>query len=806
MATLWQDVRYSARRLVAAPGFSLLAILTLALGIGANTAIFSVVQAILLRPLPYPQAERLVFLTEWSEQVPEMSFSVANLKDVRDRNTVFESLVGYNGAEFVLTEAGGEPERLRGRQASSGLFATLDRPLLLGRGFSPEEDQPGAAPVAVLSEGFWERRFGRDPGVIGRALDLSGVSFTVIGVMPSDLHGSWKTVDVYTPLLRLEDQIGGEQNRGNHPGIYVIARMKPGATVEGARAEIKGIATTLSQQHPNSNARQSMTLEPLHEALVGELRPALLLLLGAVLCVLLIACANVANLLLARAAGRIREVAVRQALGAKRGRLLRQLLTESLLLSLAGGVCGVVFAFWGLRLLRASLPAGVPRADEIGLDASVLLATLGLAFLTGLGFGIVPALRLSTAQLSEPLREGGRGTPGPGHRRLRDSLVVIEVSLALVLLVGAGLLLRSFLHVLSADAGFRADGVISAAVPLPQARYDTPEKKAAFAARLVELLRALPQIQAAALVNPLLGGWQSSFSVEGRPEAAPGQMPSADITRVTPGYFEAMGVRHLEGRLFDDRDTQGAPPVAVVDETFARTYWPQGSALGKRIKFGHLSNDSPWLEIVGVVAHVKNYGVDEESRVELYLAYAQNPAGSSATIVARADGDPGPLAGPLRQALRTADPLIPAYSVRTLTELVAERTAQRRLAVLLISVFAGLALLLAAIGIYGVMSYAVAQRTSEIGIRMALGAEREHILSMVLRQGAVIAASGVGIGLVVALGLARLLTSLLFQTSAADPSTFAVVPLLLLGVAALACYLPARRATRVDPLVALRYE
>jgi putative ABC transport system permease protein len=806
METLWHDVRYAVRRLGATPGFSLLAAVTLALGIGANTAIFSVIHAILLRPLPYPQAERLVFLTEWSEQVPEMSFSVANLKDLRDRNGVFESLVGYNSAELVLTEPGGEPERLRGRQASSGLFATLGRPLLLGRGFTADEDRPGAEPVAVLSEGLWERRFGRDPGVLGRALELSGVSFRVIGVMPGDLHASWKAIDVYTPLLRLEDRIGGEENRGNHPGLYVIARLRPRVTVEAARAEVRGIATSLAQEHPDSNARQSMTLEPLHDPLVGELRPALLLLLGAVLCVLLIACANVANLLLARAADRVREVAVRQALGAKRARLLRQLLTESLLLSLCGGALGVAFAFGGLRLLLASLPDGVPRADEIGLDGPVLLATLAVALLTGLGFGIAPGLRLASAGLSEPLREGGRGTPGPGHRRLRDGLVVAEVSLALVLLVGAGLLLRSFFRVLSADAGFRAEGVITAAVPLPQARYDTPESKCAFASRLAEELRRIPRVEAVGLANPLLGGWQSSFHVEGRPEAAPGERPSADITRVTPGYFEAMGVRHLEGRLFEDRDRQGAPTVAIVDESFARTYWPQESPLGQRLRFGSLSDDGPWLAVVGVVGHVKNYGVDQQSRVEVYLPYLQNPAGSALTIVARTSADPAGLAAGLRQALRAADPLVPAHSLRTLGELVAERTAQRRLAVLLISVFAGLALLLAAIGIYGVMSYAVAQRTSEIGIRMALGAEREHILGMVLRHGALMAASGVALGLVAALALARLLTSLLFETSAADPPTFSLVPLLLLGVAALACYLPARRATRVDPLVALRCE
>ncbi len=806
METLWHDFRYAFRRLVAAPAFSLLAILTLALGIGANTAIFSVIHAILLRPLPYPDADRLVLLTEWSEQVPEMSFSVANLKDVRERAKAIESLVGYQGAEFVFADGAGEPERVRGRRVTSGLVATLGKPPIAGRSFTPVEDQPGGERVALLGEGFWERRFGRDPGVVGRSLSLSGETFTVIGVLPGTLHGSWKQVDVFTSLLRLEETMGGEKNRGNHPGIYVVGRLAPAASVEQARTEIKHIAGRLAEEYPNSNARQSMTLESLREAYVGDLRPALLILLGAVLCVLLIACANVANLLLARAASRTREVAVRQALGATRGRLVRQLLTESVLLSVSGGALGVVFAFWGLRLLVASLPDGVPRAEEIGIDSPVLLATLAIAVLTGIAFGLAPAFSLARTRLSEPMREGGRGSAGPGHRRLRDGLVMAEVALALVLLVGAGLLLRSFVHVLQADAGFRPEGVLTASVPLPQARYDTPEKKIQFADRFVQALASTPGVESAALANPLLGGWQSSFNVEGRPEALPGQRPSADVTRATPAYFATMGVRILAGRIFTENDTAKAPRVAIVDETFARTFWPNASALGGRIKFGDLKNDDPWMEIVGVVAHVKNYGVDETSRVEVYLPYAQSPAGSQPTILLRTEADPGAFASGLRQALKAADPLIPAYEVRTLEEVASEGTAQRRLTVALISVFAGLALVLAAIGIYGVMSYAVAQRTSEIGIRMALGAEREHILGMVLRHGALLASTGVAVGLVAALGLARLLTSLLFQISANDPPTFGVVPLLLLAVAALACYLPARRATRVDPLVALRYE
>ncbi|HEX6739601.1 MAG TPA: ABC transporter permease, partial [Vicinamibacteria bacterium] len=663
----------------------------------------------------------------------------------------------------------------------------------------------------------WERRFGRDPAILGRKLMLSGESFTVIGVMPRSLHGAWRNMEVFTPLLRLEDRIGGENNRGNHPGIYVLARLKPGVTVEAARTDIVSIAKQLAERHPQSNARQSMTVERLLDAFVGDLRPALMLLLGAVAFVLLIACANVANLLLARSTERGREIALRMALGGERRRLLRQLLTESVLLSLMAGVLGVLLAFWGVRGLVASLPANVPRADEIGLDGRVLGFTLLVSIVTGLVFGIAPAWRTLRTDMHDTLKEGGRGMVGPGGHGLRNSLVVAEVSLSLILLVGAGLLLRSFYKVVQADPGFREGGVLTASIPLPQTRFasgrsgggqqnpDHP-RRAAVMEQLMEKLRAVPGVSSAAATLPLLGGWQSGFSVEGEPEAPPGQLPSADIARVSPGYFKAMGVRVIQGRVFDERDRSDAPLVCMVDETFVKAHWPQESPLGKRVKFGQLSNaENPWMEVVGVVAHVKNYGVDEDSRVELYLPFLQNSA-SGFTVLLRSDGDAAALTTALRAAVRAVDPELPVYQVRTLAEIVSERTAQRRLAVLLISVFAAIALALAGVGIYGVMSYAVTQRTQEIGIRMALGAEREHIVRMVLRSGTLMALSGVAIGLVAALGLARLMTSLLFQTSAADPPTFSVVPLLLLGVALAACYLPARRAMKVDPIVALRYE
>jgi putative ABC transport system permease protein len=806
MENLWRDIQYGARMLRKSKGFTAIAVLTLALGIGANTAVFSVVNAVLLKPLPYGASDRLVFLTEWSEQVPNMSFSMANFKDVRDRNRVFDSVFGYNSTSVILTGEGAEPERLNLRQVTSGMFETLQKPPLLGRAFTAEDDKPGAPPVILLSEGLWERRFARDPGVVGRSLTLSGESFAVIGVMPGSFHGSWKTTDGFAPLLRLEDRLGGEAQRGNHPGIYVVGRMKDGLRVEDARSDIKALARRLTEEHPKSNARQSMTVESMIDAVAGELKPALMMLLGAVFLVLLIACANVANLLLSRAADRQKEVALRMAVGGGRARLIRQLLTESVLLSSLGGLVGIGLGFAGVTALVASLPTNVPRADEIGVDLTVLAFTAVVAVLTGLVFGMAPAWKISKADMNETLKENGRGTATPGQHRLRNGLVVAEISIALLLLVGAGLLLRSFYRVIEADTGVRSQGVLTASLPLPQSRFATPESRAALVERVLEKAKASPGVRTASATLPLLGGWQSSFMVEGRPEPLPGQRPSADTTRVTPDYFKAMGVRLIEGRAFEPTDRIGTTPVCMIDETFAKAHFPGESPLGKRVKFGRPDDmTSPWMEIVGVTAHVKNYGVDQPSRVEIYMPYYQNNS-SQPTIVLETAGDPAALAAGLREAVRSVDPEIPLFAVRTLDEIISSQAAPRRLAVVLISVFAGVALLLAAIGIYGVMSYAVTLRTTEIGIRMALGAERDDISKMVLRFGVKMSFIGVAVGLVAAFGIARTMAGLLFQTSVTDPPTFSIVPLLLMGVAVVASYVPARRATRVDPLVALRSE
>jgi len=586
----------------------------------------------------------------------------------------------------------------------------------------------------------------------------------------------------------------------------VVGRIKTGITVEEARNDVKALAKRLTEEHPMSNARQSMTVEPMLNAVVGDLRPAVLLLLGAVVLVLLIACANVANLLLARAADRQKEMALRMAVGGNRGRLIRQLLTESVLLSTLGGVVGIGLGYAGVRGLVASLPAGVPRADEISVNGAVLLFTAVVAVVTGLVFGMAPAWKVSSADMNETLKENGRGTATPGQHRLRNSLVIAEISLALILLVGAGLLLRSFFRVIEADAGVRTAGVLAVNVPLPDSRYAPPETKVAFIEPLLEKLKATPGVRSAAITFPLLGGNQNSFNVEGRPEPPPGQRPSTDVTRVTSDYFKTMGLRVIEGRIIEPADRANTPAVCVIDETFARTYWPGESAIGKRVKFGSLNDpEPPWMQVVGVVGHVKNYGVDQPSRVEIYLPYYQRPA-SGPTIVLETAGDPASLTAGVREAVKSLDPALPIFAVRTLNEVVASQMAPRRLAVLLISVFSVVALLLAAIGVYGVMSYAVTLRTQEIGIRMALGAGREDIARMVLRFGVRMSFIGVAVGLFAAFGLGQMMAGLLFQTSASDPPTFSIVPILLMGVALIACYVPARRATRVDPLVALRTE
>jgi len=808
MTNFLQDLRYALRMLAKSPVFTIVAILTLALGIGANTAIFSVVNAVLLRPLPYPESNRLVFLGEWSEQIPEMSISMANFNDWRNQNRVFESMVAYQNDNVVLTGRG-EPERLRLRRITAGFFPTLRVKPILGRELTPEDDKIGAARVVLLGEGFWERRFGRDPNIVGQQLVLDSEPFTIIGVLPARLHGSLRQTDALTSLWRLEDQLGGEANRGNHPGIYAYARLKPGVSISQALGEMQGIAQHLDELHPDSNGKDSVTLKPLLDAIVEDVRSPLLVLSFAVGFVLLIACANIANLLLARATERHRELAVRVALGATRGRLIRQMLTESVLLSLAGGILGLFMAVWITATLVHATPRGVPRMDEATADLGVMSFTLGLSFVTGIFFGIFPALQASRAEVNATLQEGGRtGTAGSKRTHVRDFLVAAEVAISLMLLVGAGLMTKSLLRVLEADGGIDPTNVLTARFATPEAKYETDVKRRAFVAQLVAKVQSLPGVQFAGFKSPLLGGSQTAYAIDGRPAPKPGQYPSTDTGRVSPDAMRALGMRLLRGRFFDDHDNEKSQLVCIIDETLAKQEFVNEEPVGKRLSFG--GSPAPgkqpvWMTIVGVVAHVKNYGVDQASRVETYIPQAQMPAGGG-TIVVRSSGDPAALTSGIRAAVRSVDPDVPLYDVRSMEDIVSENTASRRLSVALIGSFAVLALVLAGVGVYGVMAYVVTQRRHEIGIRMALGANQRDILEMVLRQGLRLALLGIAGGLAGALALTHFLSSVLFHVSALDVETFALGAIGLGLVLLLACCLPARRATRVDPLVALRYE
>ncbi len=808
MQTLWQDMRHALRMLAKSPGFTVVAVLTLALGIGANTAIFSVVNGILLRPLPYPESDRLVFLSEWSKEVPDMSISMENFNDWRTMNSTFESMVAARNQDVVLTGRG-ESERVRMRQISAGFFPTLRVKPIVGRILTPEDDKVGAQRVVLLGEGFWERRFGRDPNIVGQSVTLDGESYSIIGVIPNQkYHGTLRRIDVFASLWRLEDQLGGPTNRGNHPGIYAYARLKPGVTVEQARTDIVTIAERLAKQY-RSNAGSSAVVQPLLGAIVEDVRSPLLFLVVAVGFVLLIACANIANLLLARATERHRELAVRSALGAGRWRLVRQLLTESVLLACMGGTLGLLLAVWITAMLVRATPASIPRIEEIAPDRWVFGFTLALSVFTGLFFGIFPALQASRTDIHEALKEGGRsGGSSAARRRLRDVLVSAEVAVSLVLLVGAGLMVKSLINVVLADGGFDARGVLTASFTLPEQKYKDDIKRRAFVEQLVAKLQAIPGVEFAGFKNPLLGGWQSALQVEGRPMPTAGEFPATDMGRITPDAMRAMGMRLLRGRFFDEHDNGTSQKVCIVDETLAKQHFPNEEPLGKRLSFGGPppnGQKQEWWTIVGIIAHVKNYGVDQPSRVETYLPNAQDPA-IGGRVVLRSKSVTGDLAGAMRAATQSIDPDVPLFDIRSLEDVVGENMASRWLSVTLIGSFAGLALLLAAVGIYGVMSYAVTQRTHEIGIRMALGANPSDVLGMVIRQGFRLAVAGIVVGLAGAFALSHLMTGLLYGVGAHDAATFSIGATLLAGVALAACYVPARRATRVDPIVALRYE
>ena len=821
MYTLWQDVRYGIRMLLKNPGITFVVVLALALSIGANTAIFSVVNAVLLRPLPFHEADQLVFLNETSKVMDEISISYPNFTDWRNQNTVFEKIGVYNRSSYNLTGVG-EAERIVTGQVSADLFSALQVNAALGRVFTNEEDQPGGTPVVVLSYGLWQRRFGGQASILNQSLTLNNKSYQVIGVMPQG-YAFPSRVEMWVPVGQLSDQPSWQQ-RGNHPGLYGVARLKPGVTLDEAKAEMDKIGANLEKQYNDSNAGNGVGVRPLLEIFVSDVRRALWVLFAAVGFVLLIACANIANLLLARSTSRQKEMAIRAAMGAGRWRIARQLLTESVLLSLVGGTLGLLLARWGIDLILYISPDSIPRAREIGINWQILAFTVGLSFLTGILFGLVPALQASTVDVHETLKETGRGITR--KHWLRSSLVVVEVASTLVLLIGAGLLIRSFYRLQQVNPGFSYEHLTSFSVALPQKKYTTAEQRADFYQRLLENIRSVPGVQATAAASGLpLGndGWQTSFVVEGQPLPPRNQTPLMEACLVTPDYFRAMNIPLLRGRYFTERDDRSnlagrdlsklnenqreiaALNSIIIDQEFARRYWPEEDPVGKRIKLG-TEEDAPALTILGVVGRVKMEGLNQDSnRVQGYFPFQQVPNGGM-TVIIKGASDPNQLIGAVRQQVKAIDPDQPIYSIRTMDEIRADSVAPERLNLTLLSIFALIALVLAIVGIYGVMSYSVTQRTHEIGIRMAIGAQSRDVFGMILRQGMTLALIGIGIGLLGALALTRLMTTMLFGVEPTDPVTFAVIAALLTAVALLACYLPGRRAMRVDPVVSLRYE
>jgi putative ABC transport system permease protein len=822
MQTLWQDVRYGLRMLGKKPGFTAIAVVTLALGIGANTSLFTVVNAVLLRPLPYDQPDRMVFLTERHPKFQVMSISYPDFSDWRAQNHVFENIGVSNFRDYNLT-GNGEPERLRTGQVSADLFSALRVHAALGRLFTNEEDKPGAPAVVVLSNDLWQRRFGSDPHVLNQVLTLNDRPYTVIGVMPRGFSYS-RQADLWVPIGKMADD-PSLKSRDNHPGLRAVARLRPGVTLEQARADMDTIAARLEQLYPDSNKGVGVRLVPLLENYVGDVRRALWILLGAVGLVLMIACANVANLMLVKAAARQREIAVRMALGASRWRLVRQLLTESLLLALAGGALGLLIARWGVGLILAVAGDTIPRTGEIGIDNRVLGFTLAASAVTGIIFGLAPALQSSRTDVQEALKKAGRSAT-VGRHGLRQFLVVSEVALTLVLLIGAGLLIRSFYRLHQVNPGFVEEHVLSFRVQLPVQKYPREQQWLSFYQEVMDKLRVLPGVEAVSVTSRVpmdQNDWQSGFRVVGEPPPPPGQGPSMEVSLVSPDYFRAMGIPLLHGRSFTDQDNRSnlseeelrepdlvkrlraGLKTVIVDEEFVRRHWPNENPLGKQILWGPGPNDPP-LTVIGVVGRVKLYSPNEPAGfVQGYFPYLEMP-GNGMSFVVKTSLDPEQMIAAARQQVRAVDADQPIYDIKTLSERRAESIAPQRFNLLVLGLFAAVALVLAVVGIYGVMAYSVVQRTQEIGLRMALGAQMKDVLKLVLQNGMTLSLIGVVIGLAASFALTRLMANLLFGVTPTDAITFTSVAGAALIVALLACYIPARRATKVDPLVALRYE
>jgi putative ABC transport system permease protein len=814
MDTLLQDLRYSFRRLAKSPAFTGIVVLTLALGIGANTAIFSAVNAVLLRPLPYRDSRQLVTIEHLYPSLDlEAPVSVPGFLDYKRKSRSFTSMAVQTGWQANLTGID-EPVRLQGQRVTGEFFTTLQVPALRGRTLQPGEDSAGHDRVAVLSYDAWRRIFGGASDIVGRSISLNGESYEVVGVMPSGFRDFFnRNAEVWAPLVFQPDQMTDDNRTTEF--LNLTARMRPGVPVEQAAGEMRTIAEQLKRDYPdNYPDNWSLLVTPLSIQATGNVRPALLVLLGAVGFVLLIACANVANLLLARAATRSKEIAVRTALGATRERLLQQLMTESALVSLAGGAVGLLLAYAGVRALVAADIRNIPRSDEIGIDGTVMLFTLGVSLLAGVLFGLAPAVHTATPDLHGALKEGGRGTTADrGSHALRRSLVVTEVALALTLLTGAGLLLKSFARLQQVDPGFDPANLLTFNLALPQLRYPSDTAQIAFFDQVFPALARVPGVVAAGgtSVMPFGGSWSTgSFDIEGYqpPEDQPG--PWGDIRVVSPGFFETMRIPLLRGRYLTDEDRAGGRLVAVVDQEFVRRYWPNEHPLGKRFTFGPPdgvtdTTQNEWIEVVGVVGHTAHEGLDADPRIQLYLPYRQ--AGFPfMQIAVRTRGNPERYVNLVRDAVRSVDPDQPISNSAQMEELLSRSVGQRRLSMMLLSLFSGIALVLASIGIYGVMSYSVTQRARELGVRIALGADRNDVLRLVLRQGMGLAVLGIGIGLGAALALTRLIESQLYGVTATDPATFALVAAVLAGTALLANLIPAIRATRLDPAVVLREE
>ncbi len=813
METLIKDFRYGLRSLLKHKAFTGIAVLTLALGIGANTAIFSLVNAVLLRTLPFREPDRLVMV--WEEAsfagFPRNTPAPANYADWKAQNQVFEDMATFDHRSFNLT-GDGEPQKVQAYGVTANFFELLGVKPVLGRTILPEEDKPEANKVVMISYRLWQQRYGGERNVVGRDLLLSGEKYTVVGVMPAGFQFMESYIGLWVPIAFTSEELA---QRGGHY-LTVIARMKPGVTVAHANADIQTIQQRIAHDYPDQAGRLGALVMPLRDQLAGDVRRPLLVLLVAVGFVLLIACANIANLLLSRAASRSREMAVRAALGASRGRIVRQLLVESVLLVTAGAVSGLLLASWSFAFLQRLIPDGLVLSTQLSLDLRVLGFTLLLALLTAMFFGLVPAFQAGKIDINLALKQGGgRTTLNAGGNRLRSVMVVSEVALALVLLVGAGLLIQTFLKLRDQYSGLQPENVLTMRTVLPRSKYSEQPQRAAFYKQVLERMKSLPGVVTAGYATSIPLEWKggtSGFFPEGRTverASAEGLSYDANHRQVSANYLQTMGIPLLRGRPFSESDDERAMPVAVVNETMARQYWPGEDAIGKRFKLGDPEEKIPWRTIVGIAGDVRQMGADVPVKAEMYLPYEQvqdQPWYAPRDLVIRTTVDPMGIVAAARKEIHQVDPAQPISNIRTMDEVLGEETASRRLGMTLLTIFAALALLLAALGIYGVLAYFVVQHTQEIGVRVALGAQRRNILALVLGKGMTLTLLGVAIGLGVALALTRLMASLLFGVSTTDPLTYAAIALLLTAVALVACYLPARRATKVDPMVALTYE